>query len=251
MKRQTLKERLAQKLLRCIASGLYPLGGSLPTEMELARRENLSRQTVRGALAELERLGVISRTPHTGTKVISVNVHAGFERELSSFTDLKRLAGNNQREILEIREIIVSKSLAGFSGLPAGEAMIRVCMVRKGQSAEDLPIAWTSEYIDRKFRDVIAQARLHPDVLMIDLIASLSRRKCAEIRQRIEATVMPAEAAAALKTPEGSPCLRIFRRYLDDAGKPLLTTVSYHPSQRYAFNLNVRVLDGRQIVSAD
>ena len=71
MTRVLLKDRLAHKLTRAIASGLYPVGTLLPGEMELMKREGVSRFTVRAALAQLERHGLIRRTPHVGTRVIS------------------------------------------------------------------------------------------------------------------------------------------------------------------------------------
>ena len=51
MARVLLKDRLAHKLTRAIASGLYPVGTLLPGEMELMKREGVSRFTVRAALA--------------------------------------------------------------------------------------------------------------------------------------------------------------------------------------------------------
>lgn len=47
MARVLLKDRLAHKLTRAIASGLYPVGTLLPGEMELMKREGVSRFTVR------------------------------------------------------------------------------------------------------------------------------------------------------------------------------------------------------------
>lgn len=37
------------------------------------------------------------------------------------------------------------------------------------------------------------------------------------------------------------PPFRIVRNYVDESGEILLSTVSYHPGDRYAFNLNARV----------
>lgn len=54
---------------------------------------------------------------------------------------------------------------------------------------------------------------------------------------------MTEEAAKNLRAEMGAPCLRILRRYVSAHGKVILTTVSYHPADRYAFNLNVRLDD--------
>ena len=63
MKYQLLAERLREELLR--NSG--QTGYKLPTELELARTHQLSRQTVRHALALLEDEGLIQRRQGSGS----------------------------------------------------------------------------------------------------------------------------------------------------------------------------------------
>lgn len=93
MTRVLLKDRLAHKLTRAIASGLYPVGTLLPGEMELMKREGVSRFTVRAALAQLERHGLIRRTPHVGTRVIS----RGPPRALGSSSQRSRISAASRR----------------------------------------------------------------------------------------------------------------------------------------------------------
>lgn len=76
---------------------------------------------------------------------------------------------------------------------------------------------------------------------MIDIIPRVYRKKCVEIRQVVEATLLSEEAALHLEGVPGSPALRITRRYLDAKGHAILTTISTHPADRYAFNLNVQI----------
>ena len=85
----------------------------------------------------------------------------------------------------------------------------------------------------------------------VQLFAELYGKTCVEVRQSIEATTLTAEAAANLNESEGTPCLRIRRRYVSARGKTLLITVSYHPGDRYAFNLNVRLDRQKQCVESD
>ena len=81
----------------------------------------------------------------------------------------------------------------------------------------------------------------YPDRLMIDLICSHYRRRCVEVRQTIEATALSEEAARNLDAQPGIPALRILRRCISDRYRTLLITLSIMPSDRYAFNLNVRI----------
>jgi len=243
MARELLSERLAQRLMRRIKTGRYAVGDLIPSEPELAQAEGLSRSTVRAALAVLEKSGMIRRTPHVGTRVISKGKSQSFDQSLSSLSDLDRLASKNPREILDVRECVVSRELAEKIQCPPGETYIRFSMIRRGLTPEDPPIAWTTEYVDREWQDLIAEARKSPELLMIEVISRVKGKHCTEVRQTIEATTLPEEAAKNLKSEVGAPCLRIFRRYVSAHGKVLLITVSYHPADRYAFNLNVRIDD--------
>ncbi len=241
MATEHLNERLAKRLMRRIKSGQYAVGDVLPTEPDLARAEGVSRTTVRAALAILESAGLIRRTPHVGTRVISKGKAHSFDRSLSTMADLDRLASKNPREILNVQECVVSRELSEKIQCPPGETYIRFSMIRKGETPDDPPIAWTTEYINRDWQDVISAAQKNPDLLMIDVIVDVKGIRCTEVRQTVEATTLTKEAARNLKSEAGEPCLRIFRRYMNDRGKTVLVTVSYHPADRYAFNLNVRL----------
>jgi DNA-binding LacI/PurR family transcriptional regulator len=62
-------ERLRKYLLAELAAGRLKPGDALPTEQQLTVSESMSRNTVRQALAELERGGLIRRVPGRGTFV--------------------------------------------------------------------------------------------------------------------------------------------------------------------------------------
>lgn len=242
--RELLQDVLADKLIEGINSGRWPVGSLIPKEMELVAQEGVSRHTVRAALKKLELLGLIERTPHVGTRVLATRRTQSFDQELSTLSDLSRLATHNPRRIQDIREVVVSRELAERIQCPPGEILIRFSMIRTGAKHGEPPIGWTSEYVDRSMQELVTEAPKQPGKLMIELIAELYGKKCVEVRQTIEATTLGEEPAQNLGAPVGSPCLRIFRRYVTARGKTLLVTVSYHPADRYAFNLNVR-LDSR------
>src|SRR4051812_27009288 len=62
-------ERLRAYLLKELSSGRLNPGDALPTELALATSAEVSRNTVRHALAELERSGLIRRVRGSGTFV--------------------------------------------------------------------------------------------------------------------------------------------------------------------------------------
>lgn len=242
MKRELLKDKLANKLMADIAAGRYPIGTFLPNELELVKQENVSRSTVRAALEKIENHGLIKRTPHVGTRVIGTGVQKNFDQKLSTISDLDHLANKHPRQILDIRELVVSKELAKSIHCPPGETFIRFSILRLGESNKP-PIAWTLEYVNRSWQKLVSEAPKRPEMLMIELISSVYHRRCTEVRQTIEATTLPKEAASHLNAKAGIPCLRILRHYVNKQGHTLLITDTYHPGDRYAFNINVPIAE--------
>src|SRR6478736_10517679 len=54
-----LWRQIANRLQHDIGTGIYPPGGRLPTEAELSQRFSVNRHTVRRALEELSRGGLV------------------------------------------------------------------------------------------------------------------------------------------------------------------------------------------------
>ena len=61
--------QIAEELRAAIERGIYRPGDHLPTEMELAHEQQVSRATAAAALTELARAGLVTRTPRRGTIV--------------------------------------------------------------------------------------------------------------------------------------------------------------------------------------
>ena len=68
-------ERLRKHLLRELAHGRLRPGNALPTELELAVSAKMSRNTVRQALSELQRSGLIRRVRGRGTFIHDSAMH--------------------------------------------------------------------------------------------------------------------------------------------------------------------------------
>lgn len=69
MKEQAKYRQLADELREQIMGGTFAVGDTLPTEQELQETHSLSRQTVRQAIAILERDGLVYRRRGSGTYI--------------------------------------------------------------------------------------------------------------------------------------------------------------------------------------
>lgn len=83
LKNKTKKEILVEKLIDMLLTGLLREGDLLPSERELAQLFEVSRETVRGALAQMAAYELISVSHGSKTR-ISAN-----EKTLSRFTDTR------------------------------------------------------------------------------------------------------------------------------------------------------------------
>ncbi len=57
----TISKAITSKLIARIIDGVYPPGGKLPTEREIAEEFNVTRNVVREVLKRLEALGLVTR----------------------------------------------------------------------------------------------------------------------------------------------------------------------------------------------
>lgn len=98
---QRVSERVAEEIMRLIATGRLVPGQRLPGERELAVRMGVSRVSIRAALQQLKAQGLISAVQGGGTRVKSSAVE--LDRPLS---ELLRVNRENLHDLAEIRAIL-------------------------------------------------------------------------------------------------------------------------------------------------
>lgn len=239
MRRELLWQKLANKLARRIASGRYPLGSLLPTELELVQSEKVSRNTVRAALQELKARGLIERQAHNGTRVISTGGASNFHQKLSSLRDLDEFGHHYGRRITDLDFVTADRKLAEAINCAVGSNFLQFVNIRTSDEPDDPAVVCTKVFINAAFGEVVQQAREHPQTLIITFIEDLFHKHCVQVKQSIQAVALPANIARILGATAGEPALRILRHYLDAKEQVLEISVSYHPGKRYAFNMTL------------
>jgi GntR family transcriptional regulator len=120
-----------------ITGGEWPAGHRLPSEPELCELYDVSRITVRQALALLVRDGNITRGRGKGTFVRDTRLTAA-PRTVSSFSsELHDLGMKPGSRILDVRRSAATADLAEKMGLEPGAALVAV---RRLRLADDRPI---------------------------------------------------------------------------------------------------------------
>ena len=122
--------QIEQDLASLIARGTLAPGSQLPSEEELVRRYNVSRTTVRKAVQELERLGLIEIRRGRGTFVRPEKLSQEFT-ELTGFVeDMVALGLQPSARVLGTAPTAADESVARQLRVPIGTEVMQIRRLR-------------------------------------------------------------------------------------------------------------------------
>lgn len=237
---ETRYAQVARDLAEGIGNGRYPVGSTLPTELDLCAHYEASRHTVRAAIRELQELGLVSRKKKAGTRVEAATPTSGYRQSLASVEDLVQFGVEHTRVVKEIDDVVADRALARDLGCAPGSRWLRISSLRMSAASGEIPIGWTDVYVDPAYADLQDVVRDRPDELISDLIEKRYGRRIAEIRQDVQAVLLAPEIAETLREAPGAAALRIVRRYLDQAGETVEISATIHPADRFTFSMRLR-----------
>lgn len=148
-----LYHQLAQQLTHAIDDGVLQPGDPFENELALAERLNLSRPTVRRAIAELVNRGLLVRRRGIGTTVASRVIHR--RQELTSLLeDLASSGRTPSTEVLQVQPSRVDDRAAEILGLPIETPLM---FIERLRSADGQPIALLRNWLPPMFNDFTAE----------------------------------------------------------------------------------------------
>jgi len=225
--RESLRERFQ--------SGEYEVGALLPSEEALAREYGVSRMTLRHALDDLVKEGLIIRKHGVGTVVSSTKVVRDYSRLTSFFRDARK-RGLEPRSRVDLLETIPAEDLV------ADELMIdpgdEVFHILRRRFLEDEVIA---------LHELFIPAALCPWIPEVDLetgsLYDLYDQHDLRIewgKQIVEAHAAHPEEAEKLELEPGSPVLYSKRISLTKNNIPVERVIAVSPGDRFSLNLVMR-----------
>ncbi len=168
----SLTYQLMMLIKRNIVSESVKPGSQLPTEEELCKTYNISRSTVRNALAELEEEGLIDRVRGRGTFISQNKLRRKMEQVYSFTHEMKTLGLSPSSKILEF-ETIESGDMAANFGILPNERLYHIMRVRM---ANNEPLLLETTHVPVKYckglnleklenaslYDLLYEAGIHP-----------------------------------------------------------------------------------------
>ena len=228
-------EQLYRHLLAAITSGEMAAQSQLPPERELAEIAEVSRVTVRKAVAQLVEDSLLEQRRGAGTFVRAPRPK--MEHSLSalmSFTEYMRQRGKTSSSRILQRGIAPPSPDEQIAlGLSGSEALSRVERLR---FADDVPMALERSSLPR---DILPD----PDMVDVSLYDVLRARNVAPTRavQRITAVNLGGDDARLLNLVDGAAVLRIDRTAYLPSGRPIEFTRGLYRSDIYDFIAELRL----------
>ncbi|WP_136609266.1 GntR family transcriptional regulator [Sinomonas albida] len=227
-----LYHQVVQGIEAMIRNGALEPGSKLENEIELAAQLNLSRPTMRKAMDELVRAGLLVRKRGVGTQVVSNQVRRHLELS-SLYDDLSRGGQEPTTKVLSFRHGPAEPEIADRLQLPSGVGVYHFSRLR---SVGDKPLALMENWV----RDDVAQ--LTEEGLSQHGMYQILREAGVNFRlanQRIGATVADAYQADLLQTSAGSALVTMERTAVDDTGRNVETGRHVYRADSYSFEMTL------------
>ncbi len=207
---------IANEIAEQIGAGFYRPGAQLPTEAQLRARYGVSPMTVRRAISILLERGLVSTTQGKGTFVRSLDMGEAIFR-LQEMTDLWADDASVEVLLLKARIIPANETVAKMLELAPGA---RIVYLRRLIKRSGVPLVYQLEHVVYDAHRPLVEAELQvtslEGLLRSPLVVGMPSG-----RLTIQAVSLDADAAAALRVPEGSPAFSLESLFHDFDGRPV------------------------------
>ncbi|RZS41141.1 GntR family transcriptional regulator [Herbihabitans rhizosphaerae] len=219
---------LKRHLLDLLAA--LPPGSPIPTERALAQEFDVSRTTVRQALAELTIEGRLHRVQGKGTFAAEPKVAQRLQ--LSSYTEDMRAQGREpSSKLLEVAELPAEAELARLLGIRAGAKVLRL---RRLRLADNEPMALETTHLPLgRFRGL--RKHVTGGTSLYEVLEEKFDVRMGHAEETIETALAGPEEADVLGADVGMPMLLLSRHSFDTQGRPVEWVRSVYRGDRYKF----------------
>jgi GntR family transcriptional regulator len=229
-----LHRQLFMVLRDQITRGLYSPGDLLPNEDELCSLFGVSRITVRRAVSDLERLGLVEKQPGRGTFVRLDSRVARPAATLGMIESLSKQARDTEVRVLRVETVRAPPAIATQLQLRTTDRAVHASRLR---SAQGTPLmvtdAWVPEQIGKHVTAAVLKKRALFEILLAEGI------RFGRVVQEVTAVAADPYHAGLLQTDVGAPLLRLTRLIYDLDRKPVQHLTVHVTSERSRILMDV------------
>lgn len=233
IKKQPLYDQLEDLIQKRIETEMSP-GDLLPSERELCETYGLSRTTVRLALADLEKQGLITREHGRGTFVSETSSQVTDLMGTYSFTEqMRRMGRVPKTKILEFEICDAPKHIAEHLGVKLGSHVINV---RRLRIADEIPMMVERSYLPAQLFMGLTSGQLETTPLY-DIIERIYHQNIKLAQEEFCASVARPEEAYLLQVPESVAVLRLYRTTYNDNNHAIEYTQSVARADQFRYRV--------------
>jgi len=228
---QQLREGLRARILE---NALPPLS-KLPSESELMNLHSISRITVRQALNDLQKEGLIFKVQGKGAFVSKPKVAQDVTRLQGLAESMSDGQHQVRNRILSLKTVKANPHVAGRLALPPNTPVCRITSLRYlDRQPIAIDISYVSEAVGWSLKSADLAARDLIDIYENDLGLALGNADLV-----IEAAGAAATEAKHLKIATGAPVLRIERVIFTTGGEPLHFEAMCYRGDSFRYRLSI------------
>ncbi|WP_322748579.1 MULTISPECIES: GntR family transcriptional regulator [unclassified Frankia] len=224
--------QVAQQIEQAIERGELPPGSRLENEVKLADRHGLSRPTVRQAIGELVRQGLLVRRRGVGTQVVHGRVRRPV-RLSSLWSDLDRANQHPTTKVLSIERVEADAEAASRLGVPAGSTVVAIERLRLAQNE---PLAVMRNVLPEHLVTFDEQELEAGSLYALLMVAGVEIKVA---NQRIGARAAGTREAALLQVRRGAPILTMDRTAFDETGQAVEWGDHVYRADSYSFEVTL------------
>src|SRR3954471_15596166 len=233
--------QLQQQLREAIETGRLPANSALPTEPELAIQVGVSRFTVRQAMDQLVRDGLIRRERGRGTFISDHPTAPAPSLPYSFAQDFASQGLDRDAPLLRLTTVIPPDEVRRALNLEAHEAALEVVRLRSrgGQPAAVETSFLPAALVPGLERETLARRSLY------DVLDRRYGVRVTSAEEELRLVQLDAEVARELGVAAGTAGFQILRRTYAD-GRLVEMRYSHLPSASAHFRVSLATLDTRR-----
>jgi len=218
-----------------LKSGEYRPGDHFPTEDQLVQSYQVSRITVRQALASLEKDGLINRKRGRGTLVAENHTKLEPMKLTGTIGDIIAMGIKTKTKIINFGFVHSPKKVAESLKVGEEDQVLRIERIRL---IKGLPVSYTISYIpsDLGKKISIKDLTIQP---ILNILEKKCKVKIARGFQIIEATLADSRIASFLDVMTGAPLLKMERTVFDINNRPVEYILIFYRSDRYHYTVDL------------
>lgn len=227
-----LYHQLVSEIKDSISRGDLTAGTMLPNELDIAAQLHLSRPTVRKAMDELVRAGILVRKRGVGTQVVSNEIRRPLS--LSSLhTDLTRSGVTPSTKVLEFSTQPAPAEIAEKLNTSPGTEVYHILRLRL-ENGQPLAIMenWIPTSLGTLEPTKLEEEGLYDSLRALGVTFSLAH-------QTVGATTADDFQAQTLDTNPGAPLVLMRRTAMDDIGTRVETGQHVYRADLYSFEMTL------------